>query len=386
MRVIPAFASGLDARPAVEAFFKDRGAARVDALLSLTGFSLIGGPAYNDSSSAAEMLAELNVPYIAAHAIEFQTLEQWEACERGLSPIEAMMMVAIPELDGATVPTVFGGRSSRSQNSHARDIEPHAERVNRLADRIERLIALRKTPPARRKAAIVLFNFPPNGGSTGTAAFLGVYESLHAILQSMKVEGYDVQVPASADALRERILQGNAARFGANANVHVRIPADDHVRCEKHLSEIEAQWGPAPGRQQSDGGSILVLGERFGNVFVGIQPAFGYEGDPMRLLFESGFAPTHAFSAFYRYITEDFGADVILHFGTHGALEFMPGKQVGMSSRCWPERLIGATPNVYLYAANNPSEGAIAKRRSAATLVSYLTPSLVTGWTLSRAP
>ncbi len=90
------------------------------------------------------------------------------------------------------------------------------------------------------------------------------------------------------------------------ANVHARIGADDHVRREKHLKEIEAQWGPAPGKQQSDGARIFVLGERFGNVFVGIQPAFGYEGDPMRLLFEHGFAPTHAFSAFYRWLREDF--------------------------------------------------------------------------------
>ena len=132
--------------------------------------------------------------------------------------------------------------------------------------------------------------------------------------------------------------------------------------------------GPAPGRKQTDGSAILVLGQQFGNVLVGIQPAFGYEGDPMRLLFERDFAPTHAFSAFYRYLREDFGADAILHFGTHGALEFMPGKQVGMSAQCWPDRLIGATPNIYLYAANNPSEGTIAKRRSGATLVSYLTP------------
>jgi magnesium chelatase subunit H len=109
-------------------------------------------------------------------------------------------------------------------------------------------------------------------------------------------------------------------------------------------------------------------------VFVGVQPAFGYEGDPMRLLFEKGFAPTHAFSAFYRWLREDFGADAVLHFGTHGALEFMPGKQNGLSAQCWPDRLIGDLPNVYLYAANNPSEGTLAKRRSAATLVSYLTP------------
>jgi magnesium chelatase subunit H len=149
-----------------------------------------------------------------------------------------------------------------------------------------------------------------------------------------------------------------------------------HVRREPWLREIEAAWGPAPGRQQADGASIHVLGERFGNVFVGIQPAFGYEGDPMRLLFERGFAPTHAFSAFYRWMREDFGAHAYLHFGTHGALEFMPGKQVGLSSACWPDRLAGDVPNVYLYASNNPSEGTIAKRRAAATLVSYLTPPI----------
>ena len=156
--------------------------------------------------------------------------------------------------------------------------------------------------------------------------------------------------------------------------MHARIAVDDHIRAEPHLDEIEAQWGPAPGKHQADGGSIHVLGERFGNVFVGIQPAFGYEGDPMRLLFEKGFAPTHAFCAFYRFLRQDFGAHALLHFGTHGALEFMPGKQAGMSGQCWPDRLIGEMPNVYAYAVNNPSEGTIAKRRSAATLVSYLTP------------
>ncbi len=190
----------------------------------------------------------------------------------------------------------------------------------------------------------------------------------------MKREGYQVDLPADVDALRERIVAGNAARFGADANVHARIPAGDHVRSEKWLRQIEAQWGPAPGKQQSDGSSIFVLGERFGNVFVGIQPAFGYEGDPMRLLFEKGFAPTHAFSAFYRWLREDFGAGAVLHFGTHGALEFMPGKQTGLSGACWPDRMIGDLPNLYLYASNNPSEGTIAKRRSAATLISYLTP------------
>ncbi|WP_132254558.1 magnesium chelatase subunit H [Methylobacterium segetis] len=376
LSVVPAFASGLDNRPAVEAYFRRNGRPTIDALVSLTGFSLVGGPAYNDAAAAEAMLRSLDVPYLAAHALEFQTVEQWAESDRGLSPVEATMMVAIPELDGATAPTVFGGRSLRSGNRNSRDMSADPERVERLAERVARLVSLRKRPAPERRVAIVLFNFPPNAGATGTAAFLSVYASLHNVLKGMAADGYTVEVPETVEDLRERILGGNAGRFGTAANVHTRIAVDDHVRREPHLDEIEAQWGPAPGRQNSDGASLLVLGAQFGNVFVGVQPAFGYEGDPMRLLFEKGFAPTHAFSAFYRYLRDDFSADAVLHFGTHGALEFMPGKQTGLSAACWPERLIGALPNVYLYAANNPSEGTLAKRRSAATLVSYLTPSL----------
>jgi magnesium chelatase subunit H len=387
LSVLPVFATGLDAREAIDAFLVRNGRPVIDALVSLTGFSLVGGPAYNDSGAAQEVLARLDVPYIAAHPAEFQTLDQWGASDRGLLPVESTIMIAIPELDGATGPIVFGGRTDQPgrcsgcaractfpASEGQRDMHVCAERAETLAARVEKLVTLRRRSRADRKIGIVLFNFPPNAGNTGTAAYLSVFESLHRTLGALKREGYAVEVPASVEALREAIIQGNAARYGAMANVHVRIGAGDHIRRERWLSEIEAQWGPAPGRQQSDGSSLFVLGERFGNVFVGIQPGFGYEGDPMRLLFEKGFAPTHAFSAFYRWMREDFGADAVLHFGTHGALEFMPGKQTGLSAQCWPDRLIGDLPNIYLYAANNPSEGALAKRRGAATLVSYLTP------------
>lgn len=387
LSVLPVFATGLDAREAIDAFLVRDGRPVVDALVSLTGFSLVGGPAYNDSAAAQDVLARLDVPYIAAHPAEFQTLDQWGASDRGLLPVESTIMIAIPELDGATGPIVFGGRTDQPgrcsgcaractfpASEGQRDMHVCAERAETLAARVEKLVTLRRRSRAERKIVIVLFNFPPNAGNTGTAAYLSVFESLHRTLGALQREGYAVEVPASVEALREAIIQGNAARHGAMANVHVRIGAADHIRRERWLSEIEAQWGPAPGRQQSDGASLFVLGERFGNVFVGIQPGFGYEGDPMRLLFEKGFAPTHAFSAFYRWMREDFGADAVLHFGTHGALEFMPGKQTGLSAQCWPDRLIGDLPNIYLYAANNPSEGALAKRRGAATLVSYLTP------------
>ncbi len=376
LRVIPAFSSGLDARPAVEKFFFRNGKPCVDAVVSLTGFSLVGGPAYNDAAAAQEVLADLDVPYLAAHPVEFQTLEQWQASDRGLMPVEATMMVAIPELDGSTGPMVFGGRSAEASEDHSRDMQPHPERASALAARVERLVTLRKTPTSERKVALVLFNFPPNAGNTGTAAYLAVFASVFNTLKAMRAEGYHVDLPKDEDELRERIVNGNGAQFGAHANVFTRISTDDHVQREPYLAEIEGQWGPAPGKQLSDGASLFVLGEQFGNVFVGVQPSFGYEGDPMRLLFDKGFAPTHAFSAFYRFLREDFGANAVLHFGTHGALEFMPGKQAGLSGACWPDRLIADLPNMYLYASNNPSEGTIAKRRAAATLVSYLTPPI----------
>ncbi len=390
LSVLPAYASGLDARPAIEQFFMKEGRATVDAVISLTGFSLVGGPAYNDAKAAEEMLSALDVPYMAVTPVEFQTIEHWGGSERGLLPVEATMMVALPELDGSSGSLVYGGRSdgagskctgcSRGCTFEAsdagQDMQPCSERSDMIAARVDKMVALRRSERAERRVAVVLFNFPPNAGGTGTAAFLAVFESLFNTLGAMKRAGYSIDLPEDVDALRRAILNGNAEHHGAPANVLAKISADDHVRREPWLREIEAQWGPAPGKHLTDGRSIFVLGARFGNVMVSVQPSIGVEGDPMRLLFDKGFAPTHAFSAFYRYLREDFAAHAVLHFGTHGALEFMPGKQAGMSGACWPDRLIADMPNVYLYAANNPSEGTIAKRRANATLVSYVTPPL----------
>jgi magnesium chelatase subunit H len=390
LNVIPAFAGGLDARPVLDELFMDDGKTIVDAVVNLTGFSLVGGPAYNDAKAAEAVLAKLDRPYIAAHPVEFQTLQAWGANKQGLLPLESTIMIAIPELDGGTTPMVFGGRSDGSDapctgcsrrctwpvGGAVRAMQSCPERAEALAARMAKLVALRRAQESERRIGIVLFNFPPGGGAAGTAQFLAVFESLHATLKRLKSEGYAVDVPATADEVRIRILAGNAGRYGTEANVHAHVSAEAIVANEPYLKEIEAEWGPAPGKLQADGQSVFILGAQFGNVFIGIQPALGYEGDPMRLLFEGRFAPTHAFMAFYRWLRDDFKAHAVLHFGTHGSLEFMPGKQTGLTESCWPERLIGDLPNIYLYAANNPSEGVLAKRRSAATLVSYLTPAL----------
>ncbi len=375
LKVIPAFASGLDGRPAMDAYFKDGDTPIVDCMISLTGFSLVGGPAYNDAKSAVIALEKLDVPYIAAHPSEFQSLSEWKESTQGLSPIETTLMVALPELDGATGPIVYGGQQSMGSKGD-QDKLPIVERIDMLANRAVKLVRLKRSERTDRKIGIILFNFPPNAGAVGTAAYLSVFESLFNTLKRLAAEGYKVELPDSVDHLRALLLDGNSSAYGTDANVLASIPTDDHVRHTPWLDQIESQWGPAPGKILSNGSSIHILGIQLGNITIGLQPGLGYEGDPMRLLFEGSFAPTHAFAAFYRYLQKSVNVHALMHFGTHGALEFMPGKQSGLSGECWPDRLIGDTPNFYFYAANNPSEATIAKRRSAATLISYLTPSI----------
>ena len=386
LKVIPAFAGGLDARPAIEGYFQGTAGVQIDAMVSLTGFSLVGGPAYNNSQAAIALLKNLDVPYIAAHPLEFQTLGQWANAEQGLGPIETTMLIALPELDGATCPTVFAGRhgSEGCQGClhkcqaapQSRAMAPCHERIDSLAEKTLRAARLRQKRNHDKNVAIVLFGFPPNAGATGTAAYLDVFESLQNTLTQMKAEGYDVALPETVAHLRAAVLEGNAKQYGQDANVEAIVSAEEIVRSTPPLKAIEAVWGPAPGRVQSDGRGVFVLGVQLGKVFVGVQPAFGYEGDPMRLLFEKGFAPTHAFATFYLWMRNTFKADVVLHFGMHGALEFMPGKQAGLGAQDWPDRLMGEMPNVYLYASNNPSEASLAKRRSGAVTVTHLTPPL----------
>jgi magnesium chelatase subunit H len=372
LNALPVYAFGLDGRPAVEKYFLHHGKPTVDAVVSLTGFSLVGGPAYNDSAAAEKLLKSLDVPYSCAPSLEFQTEEEWEKDPQGLNRLQATLMVALPELDGATDPIVFAGKTKNS-----RMIAPIECRIEKLVGRMQKRVTLRRTPANHRKIAVVVFNFPPSQGNTGTAAYLDVWESLHRLLQRMRATGYDVgHLPETTDELRDLITKGNGPQYGQPANVcdfYSKRSYEEHV---PEYKEIERAWGPSPGDKNTFDNDFLIMGHEFGNIGVFVQPGFGFEDDPMRLLFSTDATPNHGFAAFYGYLQHTWKADSVLHFGTHGALEFMPGKQVGLTCGCWPDRLIGEMPNIYAYCANNPSEGLIAKRRGYATLVSYLSPPI----------
>lgn len=386
LAVLPVISTFMDNREACEQFFVEGGKvddgrrarkasrpverkARVSQIVSLTGFSFVGGPAMNDSDAAVQFLNGLGRPLRSAVSLDTQTVEAWRDSWTGLNPVQTGMQVAIPEIDGATEPFVFGGLPDGGA-------EPVGvgERCQRLARRLRRWNRLRTAARSDLRVALVLFCFPPNKGNLGTAADLDVFPSLLEILRRLRSEGYAVEVPSDADELRARLLGGNSESFDAPANVAYRMSAEEYRRLCPYAREVEEEWGPPPGQINSFGRDLLIQGAAFGKAFVAVQPTFGYEGDPMRLLMSRGGAPHHGFAALYTYLEKVLRADVVVHTGTHGALEFMPGKQVGLSGDCWPDRLIGELPHVYLYSVNNPSEGTIARRRSYAELVSYLTP------------
>ncbi|KAM1056933.1 hypothetical protein ACFX13_031034 [Malus domestica] len=337
-KVIPIFAGGLDFSGPVERFLIDPVTKKpfIHSAISLTGFALVGGPARQDHPRAVKALMKLDVPYIVTLPLVFQTTEEWLNSTLDLHPIQVALQVALPELDGGMESIVFAGRDPRIGKSHALH-----KRVEQLCIRAIRWGELKRKAKAEKKVAITVFSFPPDKGNVGTAAYLNVFASIFSVLQELKRDGYNVEdLPETLEALIEDVIHDKEAQFSSpNLNAAYKMG-----------------------------------GKQYGNVFIGVQPTFGYKGDPMRLLFSKSASPHHSFAAYYSFVEKIFQADVVLHFGTHGSLEFMHGKQVGMSDACFLDSLIGNIPNVYYYAANNPSEATIAKRRSYANTISYLTP------------
>ncbi|MFN3927591.1 MAG: magnesium chelatase subunit H [Pseudanabaenaceae cyanobacterium] len=371
-RVIPVFAGGLDFSKPVEQFFYHRGRVLVDAVVSLTGFALVGGPARQDHPKAVAALEKLNRPYMVALPLVFQTTEEWQNSDLGLHPVQVALQVAIPELDGAVDPIILSGRDGLTGRAIAL-----SDRMEVIAERALKWANLRKKPKVHKKLAITIFSFPPDKGNVGTAAYLDVFASIHRVIQALAQNGYEVEgLPETPEQLMSEILHNpNALAGSPELNIAYRMSVPEYEANTDYYERIVEQWGEPPGQLNSDGKNLLIYGKHYGNIFVGVQPTFGYEGDPMRLLFSKSASPHHGFAAYYTYLEKIWQADAVLHFGTHGSLEFMPGKQIGLSEDCYPDNLIGSLPNIYYYAVNNPSEATIAKRRGYATTISYLTPA-----------
>ncbi|QGG48739.1 Magnesium chelatase H subunit, BchH [Heliorestis convoluta] len=267
--VIAGIAKGLDYRRVVENFFMDKGAyAKVDGVITLSSFSLVGGPASNDAESAVKVLKELGVPYLSAIPLEFQTIDEWKGDMSGLNPVQVALNVAIPELDGLIAPTVYSGYNIHGGSKAT----PIAERIELLTERMRRILTLRNKANRDKKVGIVLFSFPPDKGNVGTAAYLDVFESLYLLLQRLQKEGYTVEIPESREALIKAIIEDESSQLpSANLNIADRLTMEQYEQINPYWKEIAQTWGEPPGELNTDGSSLLIFGRHFGNVFIGVQ-------------------------------------------------------------------------------------------------------------------
>ncbi|OKH32242.1 magnesium chelatase subunit H [[Phormidium ambiguum] IAM M-71] len=350
-------------------------AVEVDAIVSTIGFPLVGGPAGSMEAGrqvevAKRILTAKNVPYIVSAPLLIQDIHSWT--RQGVGGLQSVVLYALPELDGAIDPVPLGGLVGE-------DIYLIPERVKRLTGRLKKWIDLRQKPPSERKIAIILYGFPPGYGAVGTAALLNVPKSLINFLNALKAQGYQVgDIPEDGEELIRLVKEADTEKVSREEFIHANKV---HVNTlEKWLgylltTRIEKQWKSLTEtgiKTYED--EYQIGGVQLGNIWIGVQPPLGISGDPMRLMFEKDLTPHPQYAAFYKWLQNEFEGDAIVHFGMHGTVEWLPGSPLGNTGYSWSDILLGNLPHLYIYAANNPSESMLAKRRGYGVLISHNVP------------
>ena len=349
---------------------------KIDAIVSTIGFPLVGGPAGSMEAGrqvevAKRILTAKNVPYIVAAPLLIQDIHSWT--RQGVGGLQSVVLYALPELDGAIDTIPLGGLVGEQ-------IYLVPERIQRLTNRVKSWISLRQKPISQRKIAIILYGFPPGYGAVGTAALLNVPRSLIKLLHALKEQGYTVgEIPEDGEELIRQIKAADEINPLGENNIK-DITTVNARTLEKWLgylftSRIEKQWKYLTGSGiKTYGDEFNIGGVQLGNVWIGVQPPLGIQGDPMRLMFERDLTPHPQYAAYYKWLQNDFQADAVVHFGMHGTVEWLPGSPLGNTGYSWSDILLGNMPNLYIYAANNPSESILAKRRGYGVLISHNVP------------
>ena len=391
VKVLPVFSSDLRYYLAFEKFFLKNGKPIVDAVVDLLWFRLAGGPLGGNHNLTLNTLKRIGVPVLHGVHLSSLTVEEWEKSRAGIPPVEMVTTVILPELDGRIEPIVtHAPRRKRVNGEVVEEYVAVRDRVEKLARRVYRWVKLRRKKNSEKKVAIIIYNYPPGEENLGKASYLDVFSSLEKLLREMKKRGYTVSKLPSGKWIKDELLKRGAVNSGEW--VLTREAAEKMLKVDVNgysswLNELPGRvrervlkdWGPPPGKVMSYGDYLLIPGILLGNVFIGVQPSRGVHEDPSKTYHSRDLSPHHQYIAFYEWIKRVFKADAIIHLGTHGTLEFLPGKDAGLSGGCFPDVLIGDLPNIYVYHVVNPSEAAIARRRSYAVTVSHGTPSLMSG-------
>jgi len=391
VNMIPVFAGTSDTLEAMEKFFMRNGEAVVDAVVNFRWFRLNGGPFGGDPKPTLKLLQKMNVPVFAPAPMYMREVEKWKESGTGLSPIEIITAVVLPELDGCIEPIPSCGlddlKAAEGSELRIKEVTAIEDRIDRIAGRINKWLKLQQKPNNEKKIAFILYDYPPGEDNLGSAAYLDTFESMKILLERMKDEGYSVDCEKiSNEKIHEYFLNvgivnsGNWTAVEKTARNAFTMGNDAYKPCFGKLSAAQrdlmmGEWGNPPGGVMTFKQDFLIPAVEFGNVLVGFQPSRGIHENPGKAYHDKTIPPHHQYIAFYRWLEDVWGADAVVHVGTHGTLEFAKGKEVGMSGECFPDVLIGDLPHLYIYHVVNASEAMIAKRRSYATIVNYNSPS-----------
>ena len=335
---------------------------------------------------AVDYLKQQNIPLFTPLNVN-RLIDAWEKDKMGMNGGFMAQSIVTPEIDGAIRPyALFGHYMDEEGLQHAFAIP---ERLDVFVETVNNYIELQQKPNSEKKVAI--YYYKGAGQNALTAGGMEVIPSLYNLLTRLKAEGYTVKnLPASAQELGVMIqrqgavfgtyAEGAMAEFMKHAQPAI-VTKDAYegwvkkaLRPDKY-NEILASDGEFPGSYlTTDNGALAVPRIDLGNIVLLPQNAAGKGDNSFKILHGTEVAPPHAYVASYLWSQYGFGADALIHFGTHGSLEFTPGKQVALCHDDWPDRLIGALPHFYIYSIANVGEGVIAKRRAYAGLQSYLTP------------
>lgn len=355
-------------------FFHKDGVSFIDCFVNVTKFSMTG-----TGAMTVDYLQRWDVPVLAAYTIMTE-YEEWAQSFEGMNAMEVSISVALPEFDGVihSVPIAY---KKVLPNGDVRYL-PIFERLRRMVSKAKKWALLRRKSNAKKKIAVVFHNYPPRNSNIGSAVGLDTIESVRRLLAAMRERGYKVDhIPADGREFIAMLTRNatNDKSMLSERQIAEAVKLPDEAYCKFHAAlpermqaELNKDWGKAPGEVMEFDGSLLVPGTLNGNIFLTVQPPRGFGEDPEKIYHDPYCAPTHHYLGFYHWLRDVWQVDAAVHVGTHGNLEWLPGKNAGLNDTCYPDAALGDLPNVYPYHMTITGEGIQAKRRGAACLIEHL--------------
>lgn len=374
---------------AMERYFVWNGKKLVNAIIVTTGFSLthMGYPDGCEGEFRSSMFEKWDVPVIQTATTRYSA-QQYETNSQGIDPMSLSSSVFQTEMDGQIITVPYAlSEPQECEGVSRRMWEPLQERIQKVVRMSVKYAALSRKKNSDKKIAILFHNMPGNH-NIGRGTGLDTFATVQKILVRMQEESYTLDnLYENGQELADTLLSSltNDMDWISSEEAvkrSVDLVSQDQMQvwyqklADKNKEALHDFWGEFPGNVMVEEEKLLIPGILNGNVFIGLQPSRAFGEQAERLYHDAVFPPPYSYIGYYRWIEETFQADAIIHVGTHGSVEWLPGKEVGLSAACYPDICMGALPNLYIYHIGITGEGIQAKRRSAATILDHLPPSM----------